>query len=182
MTSIGGPAEADSPRGGRDRIAIQLSTLSDLVGAHPDALRLIYTGAPAADLGELGESPRGRLLCMEFGTSVFMLTRPVMHALARGILPWQGKTFDHGGNSGQNVFFGRHMLRFRAEVGPSELDGKPTLILHYGDEALHHPWPVRAIRDELRRAGDGLAIGPVFFGSDNARRLLCWFGLENQSG
>jgi hypothetical protein len=116
---------------------------------------------------------------MAIGTEVFMLTRPVLRAFASGLLPWRGKVFDHGGNSGQNVIFGRNMLRFRVEVAPSELDAKPTLVLHYGDKALRNPWPVRAIRDELRTVGNGFAMGPVFLERDESWRLVCWFGLEN---
>jgi hypothetical protein len=178
MTSSNGYTDLDTSRGGRDRVVMPVSGLSELVGAHPDALRRIYTGAPPADPDELGESPRGQLLSPAVGMSVFMLTRPVMHALGRGILPWRGKTFDHGGNSGQNIFFGRHMLRFRTEVAPSELDGKPALILHYGDEALRNPWPIRALRDELRSASESVAIGPVFLEWKGERRLIFWFGLE----
>ena len=109
-----------------------------------------------------------------------MLLRPVMRALATDALPWRGKTFDHGGNSGVNVVFGKGLFRFHAEVGPSSVDGAPTLILRYGEPSYKNPWPVRAIVDELRSVGSGVAIGPAFFTNKGERSLMLWFGLQRE--
>ena len=108
-----------------------------------------------------------------------MLTRPLVQAAARFRAGWRGKTFDHGGNSGQNVVFGKKMFRFRAEVAASAIDGRPTLKLTYADAAFKNPWPVRAIFDELRSVGPGIAIGPAF-GDGDIPKLLVWFGLQNE--
>src|SRR3954462_15060710 len=92
------------------RSTLQVASLSTLVGAHPDALRKMYGDARAADPAELGDAPRGRLLTIAPGTEVFLALRPLVRAVAGGeILPWKGKTFDHGGNSGQNVVLGRKL-------------------------------------------------------------------------
>src|SRR4051794_1873099 len=101
---------AGETSGGR-RLPIQVTSLDDLVGAHPDTLRKIYGTGRATDPGELGDAPRGRLLTLAQGKELFLVTRPIVRALASGVLPWEGKTFDHGGNSGQNVFRGRHAFR-----------------------------------------------------------------------
>jgi len=164
---------AEHAPGGR-RAATQVSSLSVLVGAHPDALLAFYQEGRAADPAELGDAPRGRLLALIPGGELFLLTRPLLRALATDLLPWRGKVFDHGGASGQNVIFGKRALRFSAEVGPSAIDGRPALLLDYAPAAHDNPWPVRAIRDELRTVGDGVAIGPALYGS----RPLIWFGLE----
>jgi hypothetical protein len=160
------------------RIATHVGTLDELVGAHPDALRKIYRGGLPADPADLGESPRGRVLSLELGADLFLLLRPVVRAFASGAFPWKGKVFDHGGNAGQNVVFGKTMVRFRTELGASDVDGKPTLALLYDSPAFANPWPIRAIRDELRSIGPGLAIGPAFMEIGGARRPLLWFGLE----
>lgn len=160
---------------GRQRMVPQVGALADLVGAHPDALLQIYRSGRPADPAELGDSPRGLFLAPIPGADLFLLTRPIMRALAKGWLPWQGKAFDHGGNAGQNVIFGQKMVRFHAEVAPSALDGNPSLILSY--EGHGNPWPIRAIRDELRTVGDGVAVGPAFLVAGEPRPLF-WFGLE----
>jgi hypothetical protein len=164
---------------GTKRVISQVYTLSSLVGGHPEALRTIYETGRPAETAELGDSPRGRLLALGPSENVFMAVRPIVRALATDALPWKGKVFDHGGNSGQNVVFGRRAFRFHVEVGPSNIDGKPTLLLNYGDAAYKNPWPVRAIVDELRAISPGVAIGPAFFlRAGRAPELFLWFGLE----
>jgi hypothetical protein len=171
------------------RVVTQVESLSALVGAHPDALAAIYRAARATDPADLGESPRGRLLALAKGADVYLALRPFVRALATDMLPWRGKTFDHGGNSGQNVVFGRKAFRFRAEVGPSLLDGKPALVLSYDSPAHGNPWPLRAVVDELRTVAKGVAMGPAMFTGSGAPltasaapRLapttVLWFGLE----
>jgi hypothetical protein len=168
---------AEAPAG--RRISTQVSSLSTLVGAHPDALRKMYADARAADPAELGDAPRGRLLTIAQGTEVFLALRPLMRALFGGeILPWKGKTFDHGGNSGQNVILGRRAFRFHAEVSGSQLDGRPALVLTYDEPGHGNPWPLRAIRDELRTVGPGVAIGPALVSRGGLPVILMWFGLE----
>jgi hypothetical protein len=167
------PAPEQQSSGGKRQVT-QVESLAVLVGAHPDALDKIYRAARPTDPAELGESPRGRLLTLERGAGLFLVTRPIVQALASDVLPWRGKVFDHGGNSGQNVVLGKKVLRFRAEIAPSAIDGRPTLVLDYA--AHPNPWPVRALRDELRTVGSGIAIGPAL--AAGSSRPLFWFGLE----
>jgi hypothetical protein len=165
------------PTGGR-RIITQVASLGELVGAHPSALRDIYASGKPTDPAELGDAPRGRVLALTPLSRAYMLTRSVLALLAHDAMPWKGKEFDHGGNSGTNVVLGKHVLRFRTALEPSEIDGLPTLALIYGDKAFRNPWPVRAIRDELRTVGGGVAIGPAFMTWRGATTPLLWFGLE----
>ena len=166
---------------GAHRVLTQVSSLRSLVGAHPDALRKLFASGRPADPAELGDAPQGYLLAMARGGDVFLALRPFLRGLAAGVLPWQGKTFDHGGNSGQNVVLGRRLLRFQAEVGPSQIDGLPALVLTYDAPAHENPWPLRLIRDELRAVGPGVAIGPAVAPLGGAPLPLLWFGLEARS-
>jgi hypothetical protein len=162
------------------RVIATVRSLAELVGAHPDALRTIYERGRPADPADLGDAPRGRVLALGAGTEAFMLLRPVLRALATDALPWRGKTFDHGGNSGVNVVFGKKVFRFHTEVGPSEVDGAPTLVLRYGEPSYKNPWPIRAIVDELRSVGSGVAMGPAYFTNKGERYLVLWFGLQRE--
>jgi hypothetical protein len=170
-----------SPR----RVYPQVSSLDSLVGGHPDALAKIFGAGRPVDPTELGDAPRGRLLALAHGGDVFLALRPILRGLASGasaLMPWEGKTFDHGGNSGQNVVLGRKLLRFRAEVAASLLDGAPALRLTYDAPAYGNPWPATAVQDELRSVGKGIAIGPAIFVGAGAPITLLWFGLESRGG
>jgi hypothetical protein len=163
--------------------ATPVTSLDSLVAAHPDSLGELFAAGRATDPAELGDAPRGKVLAFAHGADVFLVFRPILRALASGFMPWRGKTFDHGGNSGQNVLVDRRAFRFQAEVAASQLDGRPALALTY-DAAPHgNPWPVSALRDELRTVGPGVAIGPAFFlaTGGSAPIALFWFGLENAS-
>jgi hypothetical protein len=175
MTS---PSVAEAASRRADTPSAPVPSLVRLVGAHPDTLARFFSSARPADPADLGDAPRGYLLAAARGGDVFLALRPLLRALSRSTLVWRGKTFDHGGNSGQNVFFGRRVLRFQAEVGPSRLDGLPALILSYDHAAHANPWPVRTLRGELRAAGEGMAMGPVL----GPRGPLLWFGLTRHDG
>jgi len=168
----------DSGVSGGRRVTTPVATLADLVGAHPDAIRSIYETGRPADPAELGDAPRGRLLSLQKGSDLFLLTRPILRALSAEWNPWKGKIFDHGGQEGQNVVFGKNVGRFRVQTAPSRLDGKPSLVLTYDDEAHKNPWPVRDMVDELRLIGSGIAIRPAFLQSKGDATPLFWFGLE----
>jgi hypothetical protein len=158
------------------RIYPRVSSLAALSGAHPAALRALYSAGRATDPAELGDAPRGQLLALGEVTELFLLTRPLVRLF--GLFPWEGKTFDHGGNSGKNLILGNALVRFRAEVAPSALDGNPALVLSYDVAEYKNPWPLRAITDELRTVGNGIAIGPALFKRGASPRVLLWFGLE----
>ena len=174
---------AERPTEGRKRNLTRIDSLDSLAGGHPDALGMLFASAPATDPAELGDAPRGRLLALVPGAEVYMAIRPLMRALASDLLPWRGKVFDHGGNSGQNVVLGRKVFRFQVEVCPSVLDQRPALVLTYDAEAHGNPWILRVIRDELRTVGPGVAIGPaILMTRARAPRPLFWFGLEIARG
>jgi hypothetical protein len=156
-----------------------VTSLAGLVGAHPAALRGMFTEARPTDPAELGDAPRGRILAVEPLQDVFMLTRPLQRLLGSGRFPWTGKVFDHGGNSGQNVMFGKKAARFRSEVAASDLDGGPALVFHYDDPGFKNPWPISAVRGELRTISEGVAIGALTVASrKGTRHVVLWWGLE----
>jgi len=167
-----------APEGRRARVVTAEHRLDALVGAHPRALLEMFShGRPAVPV-ELGDAPRGRVLSLDVGQSSFLFFRPLAMALGSDGQPWKGKVFDQGGNGGTNVVFGKQVARFRAEVGPSLLDGKPALVLRYDEPAFKNPWPLKAVIDELRAIGDGVAIGPALYQNGGGATPILWFGLE----
>ncbi len=155
------------------RIATAVTSLASLVGAHPDALASIFAKGEVARPEILGERPRGRLLTLTFTRDAHLLLRPLVEWVSRSAMPWEGLSFDHGGNAGANVVLGRDTMRFRAESAPSAIDGAPALVMTYAQ----NPWPTKLLRDELRMVNDELAIGPTFLEVGGRHVLIAWFGV-----
>lgn len=149
-----------------------VTSLDELVGAHPDTLRTLFLNGQATDPRELGEAPRGRLLAVQPAREVNALARPIVQAIA-GPLPWRGKVLRADG-SGANVVFGREIAPFAWRTDASAIDGAPALVLSYAER----PWPLRAIHDELRTVADGIAIGPIVAQTPAGPVVIGWFGLE----
>lgn len=160
-------------RSGNQRVT-KVESLDALVGAHPDALRDLYGAGEPADATALGGLRRGRLLTVEPLEGAFVLTRPLVRALSRFGL-FAGKTFESGGTAGRDHFARRDRFRFRCEVGPSLLDGRPTLVMRY--DGLGNPWPISACVDELR-AVSGVGVGLTAVSPGRRARVAFWWGLE----
>ena len=161
-------------QGFRGRAATSVESLAALVGAHPNALAEIYAKAEPARPEWLGDRPHGRLLALAPLGEVHLLTRPLVQLVSTSFFPWDGITFDHGGNAGTNIVFGREAMRFRVEQGPSALDGAPTLVFSY----VANRWPTKLLRDEARMVSHDFAIGPTFLEIGGTPRLVAWYGLE----
>lgn len=160
--------------GKRPRIATTVTSLDPLVGAHPGALRSIFEKSDAANVealvGGLEGRAHGRFLSAIPTAGAHMLLRPLIQLVSTTLMPWDGVIFDHGGNAGVNVIFGKKTGRFRAERESSWVDGAPCLALRYPGAG----W----LRDELRSVGDGLALGVTFVSLGERRAPVVWFGLS----
>ncbi len=158
----------------RSRIATTVTSLDPLVGAHPGALRSIFEKSEPANVealvGALEGRAHGRFLSSIPTAGAHMLLRPLIQLVSTTLIPWDGVAFDHGGNGGVNIVFGKKTGRFRAVREPSWLDGAPCLALQYPSAA----W----LRDELRTVGDGLALGLTFVSIGERRSPVVWFGLS----
>jgi hypothetical protein len=167
---VSAKSPAEKSGGKRVRVVTNVAKLDELVGGHPSAIRSMFLRGSLADPAELGDEPQGRLLALEPLGGMHLATRGAISAIARSGA-WTGVGFDHGGNAGYNRVLGnQRTMRFRAGVEASKLDGGPVLALTYD----RSPWPISALRDELRAVGPGMAIAATFFGD----RLVLWFGLQ----
>lgn len=155
------------------RVVTPVASLDELVGGHPESIRKIFSRGEATDPAELGDAPQGRLLALEPLGGVHLLARPVVRAIGRSSL-WAGVGFDHGGNAGFNRWLGAKAHRFRTVIEPSELDGRPALVLRYE----RNGWPVSTLRDELRTVRPGLALGPFYVQAGGRHHLVGWMGLQ----
>jgi hypothetical protein len=161
-------------RARRPRIVTTVTSLDVLVGGHPDALRSMFQRSDAANVEALLGGPEGklhgRLLSTLPTAGAHLLLRPLIQLVSTTLMPWDGVVFDHGGNAGANIVFGRKTGRFRAERQASWLDGAPSLVLTYPKA----PW----LRDELRALGDGLALGLTYVSIRDTHVPVLFFGLS----
>jgi len=164
-----------SKRASRARRMATIESLDVLVGAHPVALRDLYAEGNPVDATSLGGERAARLLAFEPLEAAFFLTRRLVR-VASGIVPWQGKHFESGGTAGRDLVLGKRAFRFRCEVGPSSLDGRPTLRLAY--DGLKNPWPISTRIDEMRRIGETIAIGVTSLAPAGSSKVTYWWGMD----
>lgn len=160
-------------------ITTRIGRLDEMLGAHPHALRAIFSSGRAPQAKELTGTWGGRILTVDAARTFTPLIRPWIQAVKMKGLVFRGKTFFPDG-TGSNHLLGLNGARFQFDSGLSEVDGAPAMILSYESPSLGNPWPVRNLRGELRMVGDNLAMGPGLFSVNSGapRSILFWFGLE----
>ncbi len=91
-----------------------------------------------------------------FLEKVFILTGDIL---------WKGKVFMKIDSEfrGVNILTRAKIpiFHFRVREDRSKFDGNPCLVLDYS--VFPNPFLVRAIRDEIRKVGDGVILGLMFF-------------------
>ena len=93
---------------------------------------------------------------------------------------WKGKFFMKIDSEirGANILtdFKIPAFPFKVEESISFLDGKPCFVLNY--RVFPNPFPVVFIRDELRKIGERLYLGVMFFYPVVLKIPSIYFGLE----
>jgi hypothetical protein len=141
---------------------------------------------------------RGRLVATTIGHGV----DGVVETMARGWMPWVGKTFDRSAGEGRNLFTlgaqrmmrvtlrsyedvrdeggGRcSAFRFATSIGPSAIEpGVDVLRIDYRDVEENPDWPVRKVLDELVQVGPGRYLGQALLDWHGELRRAAWFSLE----
>jgi hypothetical protein len=168
---------------GNGRVKPREHDLDSLAALDVDALGRIYErGTVPTKLDILEGHPRGRML------SVRTLDHGPLSSAIRAFagsngFPWGGKSFRGRGETGEGVnrvhLGGRHNLfPFHTRIGPSVLDGKPTVILNY--DLPDNPGFIRAIHDEIREVDAGLFLGPAMWKTKNGPVFVLWFALDTR--
>jgi hypothetical protein len=93
---------------------------------------------------------------------------------------WKGKVFMKIDSEirGANILtdFKIPAFPFKVEESISFLDGKPCFVLNY--RVFPNPFPVVFIRDEVRKIGERLYLGVMFFYPVVLKIPSIYFGLE----
>lgn len=101
---------------------------------------------------------------------------------------WTGKSFrriEEGVTYGHNFFTvlgGARALAFVATIGPSAIDGAPSVHIDYGDPRVRGPRYARWLYDELREIEPGLWLGPGCLRIGGRLVILCWFAVDDTIG
>ncbi len=87
---------------------------------------------------------------------------------------WRGKVFDDAGCGLVNQWCGFRAIRARVYYGPSLLDGRPSLIMDYGDTS----WLWADVRDEAREVAPGLYLGRMYRCKGGRPEFQIFFALQ----
>ncbi len=94
-----------------------------------------------------------------------------------GVL-WRGKVFDESGCGLVNQWCGFRAIKARVYYGPSRLDGKPSLIMDYGETS----WLWADVRDEMREVAPGLYLGRMYRCKSGRAEFQIFFALQESGG
>ncbi|MFF4739426.1 hypothetical protein ACFY2W_26610 [Streptomyces sp. NPDC001262] len=138
-----------------------------------DTDRLLAMSRPELDGLFRGSQPGGIPRGKGLGT-VLLGRSPKVNALAAVLarrLAWQGKVFDPAHGELRNLVtpFGIRAIRARVYRNASWSDGGECIVLDYAHTSL----VAHRIRDEIRRVGNGVYLGNVYWG----RRKVLDFSL-----
>ncbi|MEM9067173.1 MAG: hypothetical protein AAGE52_01665 [Myxococcota bacterium] len=162
---------ATLPRLSADRLAEQ----------SVEELETLYRGGVLPAIDELDGAPPGRMLTLAGPLGRAGLRGAVANLARHPAFPWAGKTFH---SSSATIGGGINRVRllgdrypFDTRVEPSAIDGKPCVLLDY--RRPDNPFFIRPIRDELRKVGQGLYLGPAMLDLQRGTpRLVLWFAID----
>jgi hypothetical protein len=140
----------------------------------------VYGGGAPPVLTELDGAPRGRMLAFVGPLGRGEAFAKLRRFAASPLFPWGGKSFTskspQRGAGINRVLVAGDLFRFETRFGPSEVDGKPCMILDY--DLPSNPWFIRKIHDELRKVGPGLFLGPAMWKArTGGAKLVLYFGI-----
>ena len=147
-------------------------------------LEALYAEASVPDsLEELDGDPRGIVLAVP-GLDREPLASALRRVASWENLPWQGKSFlSHGDERGEGVNRFRllgELASFSTSLDRSTVDGLPCVVLDY--DRPENPWPLRAVRDELREVAPGLCFGPATIQVGGRRLTFLYFAVDYGAG
>lgn len=156
-----GPARAQVASSGQVVTGPRLQRMS------PAELDAVYRASAP------GVLPRGSV----YGLPIVAPGTSLGPAMSRGArVVWQGKVFDDGGASAVNRFFGLTVIRGNLSLGPSWLDGRPSLILDYQGTSLVYG----RYRDEIRQVAPGVYLGVMFARTKEGPSFSRYFAFETR--
>ena len=98
-------------------------------------------------------------------------------------VPWRGKVFEpltETSGKGKNRIelgkFKRKWFSFATSIIPPLAGNDNVLTLDYSNQG--NIWPIRIIRDDLKKLHDGLFLGAVYLRSKKGFKFTLFFGLE----
>ena len=148
----------------QDPVAIR--TLEDLVTLSAPSLDQLYRQAAP------GPVPSGKVV----GRALYPESRFPKARSKAARFAWQGKVFDPATSTAVNRFFGVKAIRGNVSIGPSWLDGNPSMILDYeGTSRVYGNY-----RDEIRQVGPGLFLGLMYDRATEPPSLKMYFAFRSQ--
>jgi hypothetical protein len=178
MTMSSAVHENGSPSKATAAASVRL-TVDDLSTKSAAELGALYAKGTPPQLADLDGSPRGRMLAFAGPLGRGRAFEGLRRFAASRYFPWHGKSFApkiaHGGSGINRVRVIGNLFRFETRIGPSEVDGRPCLILDY--DLPQNPWFIRKIHDELRQISPRLFLGPAMWKARAGAKLVLYFAI-----
>lgn len=155
--------------------------LDDLINRSQAELEALFQLAATPSVRELSGPADGRVLA---GRVPLLLTRrDGLYLLNLSWLPWKGKVFEPGGDE-QGWGYNRigvgpletRLFRFATAIESPLLGETDVFSLNY--DIPGNPWPIRAVRDDLKRLREGLYLGASYVRWQGQQVFGLFFGLE----
>jgi hypothetical protein len=141
-----------------------IQTLDDLVSLSAPQLDQLYRQSGP------GPMPPGKVV----GRALYPDARHPRARSNAARIAWQGKVFDPETSTAVNRFFGVKAIQGKVYVGPSWLDGQPSIILDYeGTSKIYGNY-----RDEIRQFAPGLYLGLMYDRTKAPPTLKMYFAFD----
>ena len=173
-------SQATTPRAALEARVANLK-LDDLINRSSAELEMLYRLGMTPTLRELSGQANGRVLAGQI--PLFLTRRDGLYLLNLAWLPWKGKMFTPAGDEqgwGYNrVGFGAletRLFRFATSIESPLLGEDDVFSLNY--DIPGNPWPIRQIRDDLKRLRVGLYLGASYARWQGQYHFVMYFALE----
>jgi hypothetical protein len=145
-----------------------------------DELDALFAALPPARSEDLDGELRGTLLGVR-GVDHLprRLSRAVYRLLGTSLNPWRGKSFQGGRGVNRWSVGAGELGHFVVQRAASLVDGEPTLSFDYDVPA--NASPLRRIRGEARRLGEGVILARMLWRGAGGPRGLLYFTLTERA-
>jgi len=146
-----------------------------------EIMEVFLAGTAPETLEPIEGDPCGHGIALKIGAGGW-LDRWLRKHSCRDSFPWHGKSFRMKTPT-EGWGFNRlargpvvTVFPFKTSIGPSVLDGQPSVILDY--DIPRNPWWERVCWDELREVGPGVYLGVTTVRWRGRNPVVFWFAVD----
>lgn len=154
-------------------------TLDSLVDMSKEDLDALFFEGETPAIDEFYGPMEGRVLA---GIPPLQMPQ-LMRWINNPLLPWKGKNFEpvdeFSGKGINRLELGpikQELFHFTTSIIPSLVGAGDVFSLNY--DLPGNPWPIRQIRDDMKKVGDGLFLGTANARMGDRYQFVLYFALQ----